>query len=133
MLNSRILFDGGYYQKAYSSLEKLDTDDFNDNSDFLIEYYYRKARVSQKLKKPKEIVISLFLQVLKQQDNSNLYYHPMSTLQIAFEYEKRGNIEEAINYFYKVFNYENYNYENGIKKSAQSGLNRLEINTLVQE
>jgi len=133
LLNSRILFDGGYYQQAYSSLEKLDADNLNDNSDFLIEYYYRKARVSQKLKKPKEIVISLFLQVLKQQDNSNLYYHPMSTLQIAFEYEKGGNIKEAINYLNKVFNYENYNYENGIKKSAQSALNRLEINTSVQE
>ena len=57
----------------------------------------------------------------------------MSTLQIAFEYEKGGNIKEAINYLNKVFNYENYNYENGIKKSAQSGLNRLEINTSVQE
>ena len=57
----------------------------------------------------------------------------MSTLQIAFEYEKGGNIKESINYLNKVFNYENYNYENGIKKSAQSALNRLEINTSFQE
>ena len=41
------------------------------------------------------------------------------------EYEKKGNFKQALNYFKKVFDYKDYDYENGIKKSAQAAINRL--------
>jgi hypothetical protein len=36
-----------------------------------------------------------------------------------------GDKKNAINFFNKVFYYKDYNYENGIKKSAKAGINRL--------
>ena len=58
-------------------------------------------------------------------NSSNLYYFPMSNLQIGLEYEKQGNFKQALNYFNQVFDYKDYDYENGIKKSAQAAINRL--------
>ena len=49
----------------------------------------------------------------------------MAALQIGLEYEIIGDKKNAIDYFNKVFDYRNYNYENGIKKSAKAGINRL--------
>lgn len=49
----------------------------------------------------------------------------MSTLQVATEYEKLGNYNEAIIFYKKVFDYADYDYEKGIQKSAQAGINRI--------
>jgi hypothetical protein len=49
----------------------------------------------------------------------------MSNLQIALEYEKEANNEAALIYFKKTLKYDSFDYENGIKKSAKAGLNRI--------
>ncbi len=67
----------------------------------------------------------MFVKVLSYHHYSNLYYHPMSTIQIGLEFEKEGNKDEAIRFFKKTLSYNNFNYENGIKKRAKAGTNRL--------
>jgi len=125
LLKSRLLFDGGYYQKALVQLNSIDELSLNGNAKNIIEYRYRKARVNQKISEKNQNIISLFFQVLEKDDNSNMYYHPMSTLQVATEYEKLGNYNEAIIFYKKVFDYADYDYEKGIQKSAQAGINRI--------
>ena len=125
LLLSRLLFDGGYYSKTLTNLNKINIESFDKNSDYEIEYYYRIARVSQKMIEKNEDKISLFSKVLDLENTSNLYYHPMSALQIGLEYEIMGDKKNAVNFFNKVFYYKDYNYENGIKKSAKAGINRL--------
>ena len=126
LLLSRLLFDGGYYSKTLANLNKINIESFDKNSDYEIEYYYRIARVSQKMIENNEDKISLFSKVLDIENTSNLYYHPMSALQIGLEYEIMGDKKNAVIFFNKVFYYEDYNYENGIKKSAKAGINRLQ-------
>ena len=123
LLIARILFDGGYYNETLNKLNKLSVKEISLNNDLSIEYYYRLARTNQKLLNNQ--AIDLFLKVLGYDNYSNLYYHPMSTLQIGLEFEKEGNKDEAIRFFKKTLSYNNFNYENGIKKSAKAGINRL--------
>ncbi|MDG2139351.1 MAG: hypothetical protein P8J77_04035 [Flavobacteriales bacterium] len=123
LLIARILFDGGYYNETLNKLNKLSVNEISLNNDLSIEYYYRLARTNQKLLNNQ--VIDLFLKVLSYDNYSNLYYHPMSTLQIGLEFEKEGNKDEAIRFFKKTLSYNDFNYENGIKKSAKAGINRL--------
>ena len=125
LLLARILFDGGYYFKALDKLNTINVVDLEKNSDYKIEYYYRLARSNQRIINNQKDKIALFSKVLTLENPSNLYYHPMAALQIGLEYEIIGDKKNAINYFNKVFDYRNYNYENGIKKSAKAGINRL--------
>ena len=122
---ARILFDGGYYFKALDKLNTINVEDLEKNSDYKIEYYYRLARSNQRIINNQKDKIVFFSKVLVLENPSNLYYHPMAALQIGLEYEIIGDKKNAINYFNKVFDYRNYNYENGIKKSAKAGINRL--------
>ena len=48
----------------------------------------------------------------------------MSSLQIGLEYEKLRDNDQAIKFFKKTLSYKDFNYENGIKKSAKAGINR---------
>ena len=122
LLTATLLYDGGYYKKALQKLISIDTLNI-DNYNHKIEFAYRNARVYQKLEDKK--TISYFMKLIGMNNSSNLYYFPMSNLQIGLEYEKQGNFKQALNYFNKVFDYKDYDYENGIKKSAQAAINRL--------
>jgi len=58
-------------------------------------------------------------------DEDNLYYLPMSALQIGLIYEKNNSLKLAKKYFHKCLEFQNFNYSNGIHQSATSGLNRI--------
>ena len=123
LLKSRLLFDGGYYKFALENLNNIIFKDIEKNQDFCLEYYYRLARISQKLEDSN--VIELFSKVLDLKDESSLYYHPMSALQIGFEHEKIGENDRAVIFYKKTLSYSGFNYENGIKKSAKAALDRI--------
>ena len=126
LLKSRLLFDGGYYKETLDYLSNININDINHHQEFILEYYYRISRSNQELSASTTIkVIDLFSKVLSIDNPSNLYYHPMSTLQIGLEYEKSGDNDKAIKFFKKTLSYKDFNYENGIKKSAKAGINRI--------
>ena len=124
ILKSRLLYDGGYFIESKKILSLINTSNFND-SIFFIEYYYRYARVSQKTGDSSRITLNLYTKVLSLIDDDNLYYLPMSALQIGLIYEKNNSLELAKKYFYKCLEFQNFNYSNGIHQRATSGLNRI--------
>ena len=91
-------------------------------------YYYRIARLYQKLNYSKNDILDAFYKFLDLENTYNLYYFPMSNLQIALEYEKEENDEAALIYYQKTLKYDAFDYETGIKKSAKAGLNRIRNN-----
>lgn len=123
LLIARLLFDGGYYQKSLNILESINHLALNNYN--LAEYYYRTARLYQKLNYSKNDILDAFYELLALENSYNLYYFPMSNLQIALEYEKEENDEAALIYFQKTLKYDAFDYETGIKKSAKAGLNRI--------
>ena len=124
LIMARLLFDGGYYQRSLNILESVNQSVLIDYN--LTEYYYRIARLYQKLNYSKNDILDAFYALLDLDNTYNLYYFPMSNLQIALEYEKEENHEAAIIYFQKTLKYNSFDYETGIKKSAKAGLNRIQ-------
>tara|TARA_B110000881_G_scaffold219311_1_gene240853 strand:- start:1157 stop:2647 length:1491 start_codon:yes stop_codon:yes gene_type:complete len=124
LLKSRFLFDGGYYKETLDYLSNINLNDIENNQEFILEYYYRISRSNQGLSVSPIKVIDLFSKVLMIDNPSNLYYHPMSSLQIGLEYEKLRDNDQAIKFFKQTLSYKDFNYENGIKKSAKAGINR---------
>jgi tetratricopeptide (TPR) repeat protein len=124
LIMARLLFDGGYYQRSLNILESVNQSFLIDYN--LTEYYYRIARLYQKLNYSKNDILDAFYALLDLDNTYNLYYFPMSNLQIALEYEKEENHEAAIIYFQKTLKYNSFDYETGIKKSAKAGLNRIQ-------
>ena len=124
LLKSRFLFDGGYYKETLDYLSNINLNDIENNQESNLEYYYRISRSNQGLSVSPIKVIDLFSKVLMIDNPSNLYYHPMSSLQIGLEYEKLRDNDQAIKFFKKTLSYRDFNYENGIKKSAKAGINR---------
>jgi len=55
LLRARLLYDGGYYQKAYQELIKNAHLFYNDEA-FQMEYFYRLARITQALKNYPEAI-----------------------------------------------------------------------------
>ena len=60
LLRSRLLYDGGYYQKALSELENIESPHLFSNTENTIEYWYRMGRVFQKMEKPQKQTIVFF-------------------------------------------------------------------------
>ena len=95
------------------------------NTENTIEYWYRKARVFQKMEKPITEVISSFRKALDIELTSNSYYTPMSALQIAIEYEKIGEKQKAKSYYNKCLSMKDFDYQRSIHQKAKAGLNRI--------
>ncbi len=122
LLKARMLFDGGYYQKAHELLGKLSLDDFA-YKDLRLEYLYRSARVSQKLGWYTEAIVR-YLDVLERQNQTDSYYPCNAALQIGIIYEGLGNIPKAREYFKKTLKIKPKDYRTALHGKAKAGLNR---------
>ena len=91
----------------------------------VIEYWYRKGRVSQKLAKPLNEIISYFSKSLELGAKSTSYFASMSALQIAIEYEKNKEYKEAESFYNKCLSMKGFDYERGIHQKAKAGLDRI--------
>jgi hypothetical protein len=125
LLRARLLYDGGYYEKALLELNSIIN--LSDYSLFFDEYYYRLARIQSKLNYMDEQVIAKYQKSFDLGKKSTNYYAPMSALQIGLIYEKKNDTKKAIIYFEKCLSISNFDYERGIHQKAKSGLNRAMI------
>ena len=50
-----MLFDGGYYDRAYKLLQKHSTEDFH-SKEFKLEYTYRLGRITHKMERSDEAI-----------------------------------------------------------------------------
>ena len=118
-------YDGGYYYKAMQELEIIENPLCFSNTKNTIEYWYRKGRVSQKLAKPTDEIISFFVKTLEIARHTTAYFVPMSALQIGIEHEKNGDYERAKSFYNQCLSMKGFDYERGIHQKAKAGLNRI--------
>jgi len=118
LLKARLLYDGGYYEKALSQIiafKQIDN----------IEYWYRLARVKSKLDNKNNEIIAHYKKSYDLGKESTTYYAPMSALQIGLIYEKQSEFVKAEVYFNKCLSMSGFDYERGIHQKAKSGLERI--------
>ena len=125
LLKSRLLFDGGYHQKALKSLKKIDNPMLFSNSNYIIEYFYRKGRIYDEMQN-----ISLakenYQKTIDFGRNTNYFFAAKSALQLGLIHEKNGNISKAEYFFNECIAMENHEYEQSLEQKAKAGLNRLQ-------
>jgi len=123
LLRARLLYDGGYYEKAH--LELTSENKLSDYAGYFDEYYYRLARIQSKLMYLDEQVITQYQKAFDLAKKSTKYYAPMSALQIGLIYEKQNKLNQSKIYFEKCLSLSDFDYERGIHQKAKVGLVRV--------
>jgi len=123
LLKARLLYDGGYNQRAYRVLIS-NAHLFNDASDHSLEFYYRLGRVTHSLGNPID-AIEYYNEVIQKGTNSEQYYACNSALQIGLILEEQKDYRSAKDYFNRCLDMSPSDYKNSLHQKAKSGLNRI--------
>ena len=71
LLRARFLYDGAYYHRSLDELNKIDIEiNFFSNVNMISEYWYRKARILQKLESSSNEIVSLFKKSIASKSNA---------------------------------------------------------------
>lgn len=123
LLKARILYDGGYYQKAYNLLIKRSFV-LESSKSTQLEYYYRLARVTHALKNYIDALLYYGVSLEKGKEDKS-YMACNAALQIALIYESQNDFIKSAEYFNQCLEISPKEYKNSLHQKAKSGLNRL--------
>jgi hypothetical protein len=123
LLKSRLLFDGGYYDKSHAEISGKTLDKFSRFRDQL-EVTYRVGRIMQMTGQTTK-AISYYEQTLQNGKSSKYHYAANSSLLLGMIYEDKKQYEKSKNYFQQCISMEYEQYKNSIDQKAQAGLERL--------
>ncbi len=120
LLRARLLFDGGYYQKAFDMLKNKNISGLKN----IIEYNYRMGRITQMLKNYNDC-IEYYKKALDIGKYSTYYYPCNAALQLGIVYETLKQYPEAKNYYNYCLDLDPDDYANALHTKAKAGLGRL--------
>ena len=123
LLKARLLYDGGYYEKAHTLLTK-NAFKYIDNEKLSLEFNYRLARVSQALKNYPD-AIKYFSNTVNNGADKRSYFACNAALQLAIIYEDQLMYDEAVNYYKICLKIKPSEYKNSLHQKAKTGLNRI--------
>jgi len=123
LLRSRLLYDGGYYQKAYQELIK-NAHLFYNQEAYKLEYFYRLARISQALKNYPE-AIQNYHQTMTVDLEKTSYMSCNAALNLGIIFESQGDYIRAEKYFNQCLNLNPSEYQQSLHQKAKTGLNRI--------
>lgn len=121
LLRARLLFDGGYYQRAYETLQRspMPPDD-----DLALEYAYRLGRVTHALERWNEAE-RYYQQTIERGARSPAYYACQSALQLGLIYEKQHRYAEAKAAYQTCLRLKPQLHRLSLHVKAKAGLARL--------
>lgn len=123
LLKARLLFDGGYYEKALEKLQQTSKTELI-NKNFYLEYVYRIARIFDKQLKT-EKAKQFYELTLQKGEKEPLYFAASAALHLGNIYEKEGNEAKALYYYKKCQSFKNHAYKNSLSQKAKAGINRI--------
>ena len=123
LLKARLLFDGGYYQKAFDLLNNYGTQDFRDNYSKL-EYTYRLGRILQGLERNSE-AIHYYQLTINAGKTEPWFFACNAALQTGIIYEDSGKKRDAIKAYKECLSIDPDEYKTGLHQQAKAGLSRL--------
>jgi len=129
LLKARLLFDGGFYTKAFLVLSDQKVKSTLTSHRQQLEYTYRLGRINQELGNIDQ-AISCYKTTIDNGRNENCYYAPNSALQLGVIYETLGKKSEAIKYYNMVPMLATDEYRNSLNVKAKAYLNHIENKTL---
>ncbi|MBC7381683.1 MAG: hypothetical protein H7296_01665 [Bacteroidia bacterium] len=124
LIKTRLLFDGGYFQKAESLLNTINPITLQAKYQ-QIEYEYRSGRVAHELKN--------YVKAIKHYNNTidyskgiETYMSPNACLQLGLLYKSLHNNAIAKEYLNKVSDYKNYDYKSSVQQKAKAAYIQME-------
>ena len=123
LLRARLLYDGGYYQKAYQELIKNSKLFYKDEV-FKMEYFYRLARITQALKNYPE-AIQYYHQTMASDEGQRSYMTCNAALHLGIIYESQNDLKKAKKYFNQCLQLNPTEYRLSLHQKAKTGLNRI--------
>lgn len=123
LLQARLLFDGGYYEKALEQV-KLVNPAILQSKYQRVEYYYRLGRIYQEMNNPLAS-IQYYKLCLEHGKNIPTYLLPNTCLQLGLIYEQLNYATLAKSYYEQVLSYSNIDFESSLKQKAKTNIWRL--------
>jgi len=123
LLKTRLLFDGGYLNKALQVLADKQTSDYASDKD-KAEFNYRIGRIYDGLNKDDQ-ALTAYQSAINQGKSLKYYFAANAAVQMGKIYEKKKNLLKAKEAFNTALNMKNHEYENSIESQAKAGLKRL--------
>jgi predicted negative regulator of RcsB-dependent stress response len=123
LVKARLLFDGGYYARAYKVLLEKSSSDFN-NERSKLEFTYRLGRILHKLGRTNE-AIRYYNETIEKGRNSPYYYACNAALQTGLLFESLKNYKSASKYFNLCTSIEPNEHKTGLHQQAKAGLGRI--------
>lgn len=123
LLRCRMLYDGGFYQRAQGILDSIPPSSLRTLNE-LAELSYRRARLAQR-RKDTTAAERLFLLTISTAGDDPSYYAPMSCLQLGQIALRRRQFAEARAWLERVKTYPQHEYKDGLDERADHALKRL--------
>jgi predicted negative regulator of RcsB-dependent stress response len=123
LLKARLLFDGGYLQRALDVLNGNKAEDFSTTKD-KAEYHYRLGRVNDALGKDDMALVN-YQHAITIGKGLKYYYAAKAAVQMGKIYEAKKNSAKAKSSFNTALSMSDYEQENSIENEAKQGLRRL--------
>jgi tetratricopeptide (TPR) repeat protein len=124
LLKARLLYDGGYYDKALDLIRPLQGKDFETDEE-KAEYFYRKGRIYEAVGNGK-LAIAFYKGCIERGKDLSLYYASYSALYIAQIYEAQKQFDMAKEYYLTATSFSaNKEYKRSLEHRAKNGLERI--------
>ncbi len=123
LLKARLLYDGGYYHKAYQLLI-TNTESYYQSTDHNLEFYYRLGRVSQALKNYPE-AIKYFYKTFSIDPAFESFMSCNASLQLGLIYESQKDFGKARTHYDRSLTMNPSKYKSSLHQKAKSGLQRI--------
>lgn len=122
LLRARLQYDGGYYETAAETLDKLQPQRLPTAEQ--LEYHYRRAQVLNDWGKMQE-AIAPYEQAISLGKNDGNYLPANACYRLGIIYEKQGKNSLAIQYFERSLQFNKHPYTQSMSIKAKAGINRL--------
>jgi tetratricopeptide (TPR) repeat protein len=123
LLRARLLFDGGYYQKALDILKVQQLDHLTPKRHRL-EYWYRMGRIFHALERFEE-ALGYYSRTYQEGKAEGFFFACNARLQIGLIYEKQHKYALAKACFQECLGMSSDEYEAELHQKAKSGINRI--------
>ncbi len=123
LLNARLAYDGGFYDKALRFLENKKLEDFRTEKDKL-EFTYRLGQIAEAQNKS-TIAIGYYDETIERGENTKFYFSANAALRAAGIYERAKDFNNARIYYRKCLGMRGHEYKDIFDNRANAGLERI--------
>ena len=124
MLRARVLFDGGYYERAEGEFLNRPSQSYLFNRKDLVEYPYRMGRIYHEWGKSDK-ALGYYRLAIQRGKNDQWYFAAAAALQMGLIYENKGEYARADSAYHVCLECKPADYKNSLSQKAKAGISRV--------